>query len=551
MSISKPLNLPSFAKWSGGKSIEWGDFLPFFILQFVYWIGILHAVELPGLYMDAVNPEYLAARTLNPELKNPVFALPTAFVPILGNLYHGVQNYYVGLPVFSLIGLNILALRIAQGLFGAVTVAMVYFIAQKATSRRLAAFVLALCLASDIAFIASFRTQFYIILGGMPWLLLSWYFAATSRREFSSGKRIILSGLFFGLSVYAYFVYLFFLPVFIVSILMGENKKYVLRRWIFGFLIGMLTYVVGYISLFVALKGIGPGLQWINDAVSGLAPLSSKLTLLDAANNSMRNLLYALENIANELMIFGSAEADYKIKLKIISIGVVTFFALLISIRTTRTGTSEFVVSQSNFVWLPFSYFIIAILLGNRLWVHHFAVFVPLVYLTASGVIAQGHAWRWQWLRKATAIAMMIGAALYIAGNFVQQRHFFQRLEHTGGVGKMSNAINLLAAESRSLPVETAYFFPEWGFFMPFSFLTGNRVPYELSLSPESLRVQVEAKRAVRIAFWNSTDEEKYRQALNAAGFMDVAVRSYYQRDKRAAFFVISASPPLRTVDSR
>ena len=79
MSISKPLNLSCFAKWNGGKFIEWGDFLPFFILQLVYWIGILHAVELPGLYMDAVNPEYLAARTLNPEIKNPVFALPTAF----------------------------------------------------------------------------------------------------------------------------------------------------------------------------------------------------------------------------------------------------------------------------------------------------------------------------------------------------------------------------------------------------------------------------------------------------------------------------------------
>jgi hypothetical protein len=551
MSILKPLNSTYFSLWDAGKNIGRGDFWLLLVLQFVYWVGILHAVELPGLYMDAVNPEYLAARTLNPDLKNPVFALPTAFIPILGNLYHGVQNYYVGLPVFLLIGLNILALRIAQGLFGAITVAMVYLISRKATSRRFAAFAISLCLASDIAFIASFRTQFYIILGGMPWLLLSWYFASTSKRDSSSGNRIILSGLFFGLSVYAYFVYLFFLPVFIISILAGENRYFVVKRWALGFSIGMLTYVFGYVSLFVALKGVGPGLQWINDAISGLAPLSSKLTFIDAANNSLRNLLYALENVANELMIFGSADADHKIKLKMIAIGAITFLSLLVSVRTMRTGTSEFVVSQSNFVWLPFSYFLTAILLGNRLWVHHFAVFVPLVYLTASEVIAQGLTWRWQRLRNAAAIAMLIGAVLYITGNFVQQRHFFQRLEHTGGVGKMSNAINLLAAESRALPVETVHFFPEWGFFMPFSFLTGNRVPYELSVSPESLKAQAELKRAVRIAFWNSADEEKYRQVLNAAGFVDVAVKGYYQRDKRAAFYVISASPQVRTVDSR
>ena len=37
--------------------------------------------------MDAINPDYLVGRWLNPELQNPAWTLPGPELPLLGNLY--------------------------------------------------------------------------------------------------------------------------------------------------------------------------------------------------------------------------------------------------------------------------------------------------------------------------------------------------------------------------------------------------------------------------------------------------------------------------------
>ena len=74
---------------------------------------------------------------------------------------------------FIFFGINIVSVRLAQALFGAFIVFLLYVALIRMQISRIIALVMSIGLATDIAFLASFRTQFYIILGGEAWLFCS------------------------------------------------------------------------------------------------------------------------------------------------------------------------------------------------------------------------------------------------------------------------------------------------------------------------------------------------------------------------------------------
>lgn len=546
------------AKWwvyrAPNHALRWQlrgrDLAALAVLQLLFWSGICNHFELPGLYMDAVNPDYLAARTLNTALHNPVFAMPTVFVPLLGNLYHGMQNYYVGLPIFAVMGFNLLALRIAQALFGAATVSMLYAVAYRATRSRLLGFLAALGLATDVAFIASFRTQFYIILAGAFWLLCAVYCALPSRSTAPSRRQIVGSGVFFGLAIYAYFVYLFFLPMVLLCALQNTRSWRTIASWGLGLMIGVLPYVIGYLSLTVALGGLEPTLVWLKQTVTGLAPLSAKLTFLESLANSFRNVRFAVQNTGNELMIFGASPPLLWPQIKLWALGASLLWVAVWHFKTRLVGTEpkasaqQSLLTPGQLVWLPVSYFGISLLFGNRLWVHHFSVLLPLLYLMAALALSPALQVPPSWLRPRFLRAGMLALIAVMAGaNLQQQSNFFARLEQTGGVGKMSDSINRMAEDARTAPEYVVYIFPEWGFFMPFSFLTANQRPYEVELSTAVLYKHAQLGHELRIAYWSAADDEKYQQILAEHGFRLIEITTYFQRDLQPAFRLMRVKP--------
>jgi len=513
-------------------------------LQFIFWIGALHAVELPGLYMDAVNPDYLSARTWNPEIRNPVNAMPTAWVPLLGNLYHGVQNYYVSLPVVGLLGFNLPAIRIAQALFGAGIVTMTYLLALRMISTPVLAFAAAALLAVEIAFLASFRTQFYIVLSGVFWLLCSFYVAVADRRD-KSDRHAFFSGALYGLAVYSYFVFLFFLPVWLLLVRINTQGWRTLIHWLIGFCFGMMPYVLGYLSLIIALGGPFQAFDWLRQSLTGLAPLSSQLTFSDSVINTFRNASYALQNTGNELMIFGkslgSSFAEVKTYWLTAGAALLLFMphGCALSNRLINPGNAEVskaLILPSQMVWFPVSFLLATLAFGSRIWIHHFSILIPLLYLFAVVGFSK---WYFGKLKNLILIMLLLVGCM----NIYQQSIFFRQLEATGGSGKMSNAQTRLVEDAFASPENTVYLFPEWGFFMPFAFLTGNTKPYELDVSSATLQRHLQQRHTVRIAFWNSSDESKYRELLRTHGFPNQELTRYLQRDRQAAFFVIAGTP--------
>ena len=101
-----------------------------------------------------------------------------------------------------------------------------------------------------------------------------------------------------------------------------------------------------------------------------------------------------------------------------------------------------------------------------------------------------------------------------------------------------------MAEEALSAQSNAVYFFPEWGFFMSFSLLTGNRIPYELTLSPELIEKHSAQNQVIHVAFWDRADRDKYTGLLKSdRNIHGIAARTFYQRDGNPAFYMLSSRP--------
>ena len=518
------------------------------LVQLLFWTSHLRMVDLPGLYMDAVNPDYLAAQILNREIANPSMAMPSVIGPILGGLYHGAQNLLLGLPVFSLLGFNLLSLRVAQGLFGAGILILMQALIKRMTGSTAIAIVCALALASELAFVASFRTQNYIVISGCLWLLAAMY-VATQR---GADRRLLLfSGALMGLAVYSYFVFLFFVPAWIVCGLWNTRSIRSVGAWLLGLALGLQTYVLGYLSLVLKLGGLGNAVQWLQQMLGVLAPMSSGLNWTDRFHYAWLYARMSAHNWSNEQMLMetvvSGSWAEFKFGL-FLACAVVLMLVTprFLMITTLHEPAANYrhkpaFVSCRQLGWWLLSFWVCALFFGKRMGAHHYVSWVPLLYVLLACTAADLS----RWLdRKGMQLLPIVAVLLIVALNQQQQQPFFKRLTETGGVGKASNAINRLAEDAMSLSPAVVHVFPDWGFMMPFNFLTGNQRRYVLDLSDSTMFQLREQRSPIRVAFWSEADAVKHRKALEAAGYQVTRIEPYLQRDQRPAFWLLQAHLP-------
>lgn len=511
----------------------------------VFWLCVLRNVELPGLYMDAVNPDYLFARWLNPELKNPVWAIPSGGVPLLGNLYHGVQTLYVGVLTYGVLGTSVVSVRVTHALYGSLIVLLTWLILRRVSGRSLLATVLATALATDMAFIGSFRTQAYIILAGQVWMMLALWLAVRSVQEQAPSRWLLaLSGLGMGLAVYGYFVFLFFLPPVAALAVLGPGRQGVGRRllaWGAGFVVGMLPYVIGYIELAVALGGMGPLIAWMRNVLGVLGPTVVHETYGEGLGHVLGYALWGLAGLGNEHMVIGEAVS---LPLAGWRTGCVALAGIVCLLGTwwewsERPRLAKVLLAG---VALPVAYIGLAAGFGSRLDVHHFTVLVAVGYVLL-GLAACWLALRLPQGRWLGGMAAVLAASLFLL-NVVQQNRVHARLTATGGVGMSTDALPALARTALTERAHAVWFFPEWGFFMPFAFLTANQVPYENELTVASLERHAVSGKEMRVAFWKEENQRMYREVLEQAGIRNIELRQMHRRDGQVALYVLAGSSP-------
>lgn len=511
----------------------------------IFWICALRNLELPGLYMDAINPDYMVAHWLHPGLDNPVWRLPGPALPILGNLYHGTQTLYLGVLTYGVLGTSVASARITHALFGALIVLLLWLTLRRVTARPWLSLALAGGLATDMAFLGSFRTQAYIILAGQVWMMSGVYFAVRATRAGSSLWTSLLCGVSLGLAVYGYFVFLFFLPPVALLAIVGSGREGALQRTravAVGFALGMLPYLFGYALLLKSTGGVHPFVEWMRSALAGLHPTGASPGYVAGVASALTNARLGLSGAGNELMMFGKTLAPQQAMIRPVLLMLVTVGCLVGACWQWRSNRQLSLIALA-FAGLPVAYVLCAGGFGARMWAHHFTVLVAVLYLLAGAALhallpdAKGLA---RSSRLACCMAGMVALLLLLAFNLAQQQRVQDRLVETGGTRMMTDALTVLSRSALETRKDTVWFFPEWGFFMPFAFLTGNEVAYRLELTPEALARERGSYREVRVAFWKESAQADYRRVLAEQGVGQIQSQVVLRRDGEPAIYLLS-----------
>ena len=133
--------------------------------------------------------------------------------------------------------------------------------------------------------------------------------------------------------------------------------------------------------------------------------------------------------------------------------------------------------------------FCLTMTFGNRIWLHHFAVLVPTLYLACASVAEAlarlAASWAWG---RAVAVAVPLSFGLWLGANAADANEVFSVLNRTKGVGLYSDAIDRFAIDSLGVKDPTFYFFPDWGVFMSFVMLTHGTLPYSFDFDVNRAR---------------------------------------------------------------
>ena len=520
-----------------GTARRW---LPFLLVVAVYAVAVAQNITLPGVYMDAVNPDYLAVRLLHRHTE-PITAwlLPGNYLggraPVLISFYHGAQQTWLGLPGFFLFGTTVAGLRITHALFGLGVLAALYAVLTRAALKPWQAALACAALAVDPSFTYAFRTQSYITVAPMAWLLLSLY--CVQRAALPEARRarwLAGSGVLYGLAVVGYFVYAFFLPAVLLALRWwappGGRARGGGLAWLAGAAVGGAFYPIGYALVAHQMGGIAEGWAYFQQTQRALNAFSEQPALAARLTHVTATIASAFENSFHHALIFGThgtvPGGSFKMALLLALPGLAWLRA-----EWRRDATP----ALRTFVALAVSYVAVATLFGTRLSGHHYMVLVPVAYgALALGLASLASAPRaWQSAAATFALPVAVLVALNAGGQVREARE----LAATGGTGNYSDAINRLAADLDAMPRRPFVYFPDWGLSMPVAFLTGGRVGMDSLENFAAGRKMLCDGRDVAVAIITGDRAARVAQWQRGLGWeAPAAVVPYAQRDGRELF---------------
>ena len=507
-SDSDPRRAPG-TSWRSRLAPWW----PFAAVVIGYLVVATQQIDLPGVYMDAVNPDYLVVRLLNANAE-PITAwlLPGNYLkekaPVLISFYHGSEQVWLGLPFFWLFGTTVTGLRLTHAMFALGLLGALYALLATSGMRPWQAGLACLALAIDPAFSYAFRTQSYITLAPTAWLALSLFalqrVAARPSRRY---RWLALSGAAYGFSVVGYFIYAFFLPALLVAVaLWSADAKRATRLpaarrawptwslWIAAAAVGGACYPVGYALTVVQFGGFAAAWAYFQQTQQALQAFAGQPQFSERLAHVVEMVEAVVQNWAHHMLIFGEYTPlpGSGVKTALLAGGPVALWVCA-EIRH-RVGTLLRVL-----LTLIASFLVVSLIFGARLQGHHFVPLLPLAY--AALAVA---------LRDATpdlrryAPAIFVVPLLFLAGlNVVGQFREAGRLAETRGVGLYSDAIDRLAEDLNAMPRKPFVYFPDWGLSMPVAFLTGGTVGMDSVEDFAGARRMLCAGRDVAVAFVN------------------------------------------------
>jgi hypothetical protein len=510
-------------------------FLPAAIL---FCVGTVSDITVPGVYMDAVNPDYLVVRLFHPEaLNTPYWSFPENVVfdrfPVLGgNFYYGALPFYLGAPVYALAGTGVVGIRVANMVFGLLVLAATAIFLRAFRVRPVIAAMTLAMLALDPGFLFSFRTQFYITLLPVAPLLLS-VALAESRGAAATRRVAIWSGALAGIACYGYFIYGFLVPTVAVHAAWRwralVNRRSLVSWWGAGFALAVSPYVIGAIlalaGFLVEYGGLREFRQYLTSDLGAL-DVSSSVPLLQRFQSFFDMVRNTIRDVGPAGMMLQEVPPLCLPTLKTTLLVDVPVFALIGGlIRSPRLPGLPVL---AGFI---LGFLVLVLAFGDRLWLHHAALLLPVLYAALALALEWFVAWmppRWARIAGWGAAAVL---SPFLLTNALDRHAVFERLRATGGVGLSSDAILRFAEESLRVPSPTRMFFPDWGVFMSFVMITRGSIPFETDFSPEAARAALCGGQDAVVVLVTGKPIERLPIWINEVGWGKPDISTYNQRD--------------------
>lgn len=460
----------------------------------IYLAIASQSLSQPAIYMDEINPDFLAVKMLTPQSQTETWTLPGNFFwdrfPLLsGSPYGGNVNAYLEFPFYYFFGGNLDSFRWSH-MFVAIAIIILFFtlIAQVSRSAVVAA-VAALALAVDPAFVFAFRTQgcalTYPVLLTLGGILVCY-------RERTSLRRFIVAGLLFGLSAWWYFVYFFTMPGLVLSVYLRNPHQASLRnrirvsrlQWknpaavVGGIVLGGMLYVIAYASLANSLGGVGPFLSWLKGFVFGMNRTRKPAGAENFALLGMAELVHVAKScwvlIKGEWIwevMFGLWHDDAGQYLKAAAFLCLPI-AAYIYLRSRSRANPDVRNAFSMSTFAAISYLICCIPFGGYLAAHHYHPVLVLAYVIAGISVAI--------LLDSTkhkAVLFGIPAIALIVCNLIATQAVVRQLRDTGGAYYYSHVVTDYAEQEAKSTDSTPHVFMDWGGMLQFIYLTEGRIP--------------------------------------------------------------------------
>ncbi len=555
---------------------------------------VIRCIEYPGLYYDAVNPDYMAVQLLYPQVENPLWIVPHTGFPLLGQLYHGTLTAWVQTVVIGLTGnASLWTVRTTNMAYIVGICWLCYLIGRWVNINKIILYSgLVVIILSPQAY-SLIRTQYYIKLPGTFFLLAAVYaLMKVSKNEQKKGKLLILSGVLCGLAAYTYFIFLFYIPAMILFCLVeSKSKKDKIKNvitWLIGVLGGGTLYIIGFFDLFLTYATWNDELKkciiyTFTVSLIGIVVICCSLCaknyykdevikrvccflvfiggigifIVGANLNKILDIILpqvqTLHVLGNKISFYTRVRQFFMFWKEVMSnrsleqmmlgkntsilsqtYSCVFLLSLLLSLITTRKekGNHSILVGIKFFFLLLSSYYIFSLPFISRMGEQHFT---PNYFITMLMIILQlGYLYSQNKNRMRQLVCICVVVILVVS--VINSNLLNTNMKLVGGVDKYSSEINQIskeALEDYMMGKKVVYVFPEWGLFCGFNYLTMNQIPVLLKVDKQGLKDYVEEGYTIKLCTWEKEKVLDYQKLLEDIGI------NYPQIRNRKVFFEI------------
>lgn len=550
----------------------------------------------PGLYLDAINPDYIGVQLLFPQVMETKWQIAW---PWLCQVYHGNVGMVITMVSVMLTGrTSMLQYHITYGVVAAIAVFLTYKVL---THRRVGinrrwAWLGSVLLITWPSLLTIVITQFYMCLFGSICMLVGALLLLDWLDDTSSQKRLALCYLSFGVSFYSYFNFLFLAPTLVLATIYVMKQDGVplghIMQPLVAYTCGCGLYFVGWTQIALVAHGVGMSMVrklalllavycLLALVYVGFSPTKKhRMALLVACAvclcvwavlvlPSVKIAAAGLDVVEDTTIgqKLAAVPQDYSLILsgklaEMLIYGTsVTYLnnhlLLFLVVVMVVTFACERICRHSDIKWkVPVATILIfmccCVPLGTRMQPQHY---VPLLFVTYIGLcfcakaifgcLASTGSARLARIVARKGELIVAVSAFVLCANLFNSARVINAIQVSGGEHYWADEMTELADDAldgRDQGVREVYAFKDWGFFTGFNYLTMNRVPYLTDVNEDALRQQYAEGNDIVICYWEAEDSPSYISLCDSIddGTGRVETREWKDGNGKVEFYEIA-----------